>query len=40
MSATASLGTVLLWDVEGGLPQVGGWAGCVGGVLVGFGGLG
>ena len=23
MSATASLGTVLLWDVEGGLPQVG-----------------
>jgi hypothetical protein len=22
MSATASLGTVLLWDVEGGLPQV------------------
>ena len=22
MSATASLGTVLLWDVEGGLPQI------------------
>lgn len=23
MAAAASLGTILLWDVEGGLPQVG-----------------